>query len=157
MHLDLTDELLIREIQRDIPLNLDPYATIAEKIGCSKEEVIARLRTMRQEGSLRRIGAVLHHQVSGFTVNAMLVCKVSAGLVLAAGQQLAGLPEVSHCYQRRPQPDWPYNLYAMMHHRTRSEIEQAVAGFVGAFGIEEYELLYSIEELKKTSLVYFES
>ncbi len=157
MRLDPTDERLIREIQQDIPLTLDPYAAIAEKIGCSKAEVIARLQAMRQNGILRRIGAVLHHRDSGFPINAMLVCRAPAELLDEAGEALARLPEVSHCYQRRPHSAWPYNLYGMMHGRTRTEIEQAVASYVEAFGIREFELLYSTAELKKTSLVYIES
>lgn len=152
---DAVDQKLIREIQEDIPLTPDPYGAIAQKIGCSKEEVLRRLQSYAAAGILKRIGAILHHRELGFTVNGMFVCVVAPEQTEKVGAQLAALPQVSHCYERKTHPDWPYNLYAMCHGRTLAELEEVVAAFVREMEIREYEILYSTAELKKSSMKFF--
>jgi DNA-binding Lrp family transcriptional regulator len=152
---DELDQRLIREVQADIPLTLDPYGEIAARLGCGRDEVLRRLRNYAEQGIMKRVGAILHHRDSGFAANAMLVCAVAEERIAEAGERLAGLPQVSHCYQRLTTPDWPYNLYGMIHGRTTDEVERLARQFVVAMGIAEYQILYSVRELKKTSLKFF--
>jgi DNA-binding Lrp family transcriptional regulator len=152
---DEIDQKLIQAIQADIPLTLDPYGDIAKTIGCSKEEVLIRLHSYAENGILKRIGAILHHRDSGFPINGMFACVVPEGQMGEAGERLASLPQVSHCYERKTYPNWPYNLYGMIHGKTKSDVELVVKAFVQDMKIQKYEILYSTEELKKSSMKYF--
>lgn len=152
---DEIDQKLIQIIQSDIPLTLDPYGDIAIEIGCSKNEVIQRLQSYSQSGVLKRIGAVLHHRDAGFRFNGMLACVVSEEKIEATGHALAAIPQVSHCYERKTDPEWPYNLYGMVHGHTQEDVEQIASNFVSKMQIQQYQLLFSIEELKKSSMEFF--
>lgn len=152
---DLIDKALIRKIQKDIPLTVDPYESIAKEIGCSKDEVLERLQKMSESGLLRRIGAILKHRDSGYPVNGMIVCQVPEEKIEEAAARLSSFPQVSHCYQRKAYPDWPYNLYAMTHGKLEEEVENVVESFILEMDIKVYDILYSTEELKKTSMVFF--
>jgi siroheme decarboxylase len=152
---DELDQKLIQAIQADIPLTVDPYGDIAKKIGCSKEEVLGRLHRYTKNGTLKRIGAILNHRESGFPINGMFAGVVPKKQLEEAGTRLAAIPQVSHCYERKTYPNWPYNLYGMVHGKTKSEVEQVVKAFVQELQIQEYQILYSTEELKKSSMKYF--
>lgn len=152
---DNNDKHLIQAIQQDIPLTLDPYGKLAEKIGCTKKEVLRRLQNLSDRGILKRIGAILRHRDSGYTVNGMLVCEVDKERIEWVGMKLSMLTNVSHCYERKGYTDWPYNLYAMVHAKTKSEMEQVVNSFTKEVGIKNYNILYSVKELKKSSMRYF--
>ncbi len=150
-----TDIKIIRELEGDMPLAADPYGLIAGRIGCSRAEVLQRLKSMKRQGFLRRIGAVLHHRQTGYTANGMLVCRVEEERIDQAGTALAAMERVSHCYRRRTHPGWPYNLYGMIHGKTRPAVGKTARQFVEAFDISDYKILYSTEEIKKTSMVFF--
>ena len=147
---------LIQELQGNIPITENPYETMGNIIGISENEVIERLKQLKKEGRLKRISAILRHQKSGYSVNAMVVFKVAESDIEHIGTALARSPLVSHCYQRKTYHEWPYNVYAMLHSREAKEIEQFIHGFVEKHEIIEYEILFSEKELKKESMVYFE-
>lgn len=153
--IDYIDVAIIKEIQEDIPLTIDPFEKIARKAGCSKDQVLERLRYMEGNGILRRIGAILRHNNAGFKANGMLVCVVSKKQLEEAGNKLSSILSVSHCYQRKAHDDWPYNLYAMIHGRTRKEVEDIVEHFIKHMCISQYRILFSTNELKKVSIKYF--
>jgi DNA-binding Lrp family transcriptional regulator len=98
---------------------------------------------------MRRFGASVRHQAVGYTANAMVCWRVPADMVEEAGSIMAGYAEVSHCYQREAPPEWPYNIYAMVHARTKEELQEAIDKIAGATGIEEYRALFTVKELKK--------
>ncbi len=154
-NLDKIDELLITELQGDIPLTINPYKTIAEKLIITEDELVKRLKRMQAEGYLKRVGAILRHQNSGYKANAMFVMQVKPEKIKILGELLAKEKLVSHCYERKNYENWPYNLYAMLHSRQVEDLECFVKKFVTQNTIEEYQLLFSEEELKKTSMVYF--
>lgn len=153
--MDELDLRLIAELQGDIPLTVDPYRTLAERLGVSEETVIARLQALRASGKLKRIGAVLRHQNSGYAANAMVVFKAPPDEMERLGKLLAESPLVSHCYERAPCAEWPYTLYAMMHGRNMETIEEFVSIFALEHGVERFDILRSEEELKKSSLSFF--
>ena len=146
------DREIVRELEGDMPLVPDPYGCIAERVGCSRDEVLQSLRNLKERGMLRRVGAVLHHRQTGYKANGMLVCRVEAKRIEQAGTALAGMDQVSHCYRRRAYPEWPYNLYGMIHGRTRPAVEKTARQFAASLGIDDYKILFSTEELKKTSM-----
>lgn len=149
--MDDMDLLLVRELQGELPLTPDPYGDLAAKLGRPVDEVLLRLRAMGDEGTLKRIGAVLKHRNAGFTANGLFVCLVPEERIDEAGRSLAARGEVSHCYRRTPYPDWPYNLYAMIHGTSEEEVLRIAEAFVREEGASEHEILFSTEELKKTS------
>lgn len=152
---DEIDKLLIKEIQGDIPLTLDPYAEIAKKIGCSKDEVLKRIEKYASIGILKRVAAVLNHRDSGYTENGMFTAVIPEDKITDAGKKMASIPNVTHCYERKCYPEWPYNFYSMIHGKNREEIDIIINEFVHEIGIKKYQILYSTEEFKKTSMKYF--
>ncbi len=107
MSVDELDLRLIAELQENIPLTVDPYRTLAERLGVSEDTLVGRLQALRASGKLKRIGAVLRHQNSGYAANAMVVFKAAPDEVERLGGLLAESPLVSHCYERVPCAVWP--------------------------------------------------
>lgn len=149
------DRLLIREIQGNIPLTGDPYGDIAKKVGCSKDEVLRRLESYFEKGIIKRIAAILNHRDSGYTENGMFTAVVPVDKIENAGKKLTSVPNVTHCYERKCYLEWPYNLYAMIHGKSKEEVESLVKDFVHEMDIKDYQILYSTKEFKKTSMKYF--
>ncbi len=160
MALDELDRRLIRATQAGLPLVPRPYEAIGATLGISGEQVRERLQAMLDAGLIRRIGAVPNHYRLGFTANGMSVWDVADDVVDALGERVGLLPFVSHCYRRpRRAPVWNYNLFAMLHGRSRDEVEaqaQQVAALLGD-ACRAHDILYSTAILKKTGLRISES
>ena len=113
------------------------------------------MRRMLAAGIIRRIGAVPNHYSLGYRANGMSVWDVADERVGQLGREVGALPFVSHCYRRpRRLPQWPYNLFAMVHGRTREEVEDQVAQIARLLGeaSRAHDVLYSTRILKKTGL-----
>lgn len=153
--LDTTDRRLIVETQGGLPLVSRPYHVLAERLGLAPADVMARMQRLLDVGIVRRIGAVPNHYALGYRGNGMSVWDVSDELVRTLGAKIGALDFVSHCYHRpRILPDWPYNLFAMVHGRDRAEVEIKVAAIVRLLGAADrgHAVLYSTRILKKTGL-----
>lgn len=153
--MDIINQELIKVLQGNLPLTENPYETLALKLGISEAEVVQRLRQLKTSGQLKRISAILRHQKSGYTENAMAVFQVEAEKLEAVAGELTRSPLVSHCYERASYAEWPYNLYAMLHSKNTGEIEDLVKAMAARHGIRAFSILPSEAELKKTSMVYF--
>ncbi|HET9699888.1 MAG TPA: AsnC family transcriptional regulator [Burkholderiales bacterium] len=157
--LDETDRRIVVATQGGLPLVPRPYHAVAERLGLPAEEVMARLRRMLEQGIIRRIGAVPNHYAIGYRANGMSVWDVPDEAVDTLGARVGALEFVSHCYRRpRRLPDWPYNLFAMVHGRSREEVEAKVARIAVLLGDADraHEVLYSTRILKKTGLRFGE-
>jgi DNA-binding Lrp family transcriptional regulator len=153
--LDAIDRAIIRATQAGLPRVARPYQAIAEQVGVSAEEVMARLKRMLDAGIIRRIGAVPNHYALGYRANGMSVWNVPDERVREAGERIGAFDFVSHCYHRpRHLPQWPYNLFAMVHGRNRAEVEAKVAEIARLLGRADrgHAVLYSTKILKKTGL-----
>jgi DNA-binding Lrp family transcriptional regulator len=127
---------LVRETVRGLPLVPAPYAEIARSLGLEEEDVVAKLRDMLADGRIRRIGAVLRHRRLGYEANAMVVWDVPDERLGGIAPALARDAAVTLCYRRaRAAPDWPYNLYCMVHGRSRERVRNEVARMSGAYGL----------------------
>lgn len=149
------DEKIVRATQAGLPLTAEPYAEIAKEVGVSQEELLSRLNAMLADGRIRRIGAVPNHYALGYTANAMSVWDVADAEVDRLGAAVGALSFVSHCYRRpRRLPDWPYNLFAMVHGRDRAETERHINAIrrVLSDALNGFDTLYSLRILKKTGL-----
>ncbi len=149
------DRELIAATQSGLPLVSRPYEAVGAMLGVSGEQVRERLGQMLAEGLIRRIGAVPNHYRLGFTANGMTVWDVADDRVDELGIQVGALAGVSHCYRRpRELPVWPYNLFAMVHGRSRDEVERQAAQIRALLGdaCRGSDILYSSAILKKTGL-----
>ncbi len=149
------EKRIINLIQGDIPLDARPFAVMAEQAGMGEEEFINGIKDLRKRGILRRFGATLRHQEAGFHSNAMAAWIVPVEKIGKIGTILSRFREVSHCYNRIPRQDWPYNLYTMIHGSSREECRRIAEKMSLDSGIRDYSLLFSEKEFKKTSMEYF--
>ncbi|CAM3016918.1 AsnC family transcriptional regulator [Cupriavidus taiwanensis] len=152
---DPTDLALMRATQAGLPLVSAPYAAVAAELGLTEAEVIARLAAMQARGVLRRIAAVPNHYRLGWRANGMTVWDVDDARIDALGARVGALPFVSHCYRRpRRLPHWPYNLFAMVHARSREDAAPHIAAIAALLGdaCRAHDVLWSTRVLKKTGL-----
>ena len=153
--LDQHEIAVLRELQEDIALTPAPFAGMAERIGTTEDDVIETYHRFVDDGRCRRFAAVLHHRQAGFVANAMSVWKVPEERIDDVGMQMAGFAAVSHCYQRPTYPDWPYNLFGMLHGRTKGDCEEAADAIARETGVSEHAMLYSTKEYKKVRVRYY--
>ena len=152
---DGIDRKIIVATQAGLPLVPRPYDALADRLDIGAEEVKARLARMLDTGTIRRIGAVPNHYAIGYTANGMSVWDVADERIDEMGAKVGALAFVTHCYRRpRRLPDWPYNLFAMVHSRSRDEVAARVAEIEILLGdaCRGHDVLYSTAILKKTGL-----
>ena len=153
--MDHIDRKIISASQAGLPLTPEPYQSLAEQIGISSDELMQRLRHMQERGIIRRIGAVPNHYKLGYKHNGMTVWDIDDAYIDELGKKIGTLEFVSHCYHRpRHLPDWPYNLFAMVHGKTAEAAELQIQQIADLLGEQcrAYEVLYSTRILKKTGL-----
>jgi DNA-binding Lrp family transcriptional regulator len=153
------DRAIIVATQGGLPLVARPYHVLAEQLQISPELLMQRMRQMQDSGVIRRIGVVPNHYALGYRANGMSVWDVPDEMIDQLGERVGNLPFVSHCYRRpRHLPQWPYNLFAMVHGKTRDEVETQVAQIAALLEelqgaqVRAHEVLYSTRILKKTGL-----
>jgi DNA-binding Lrp family transcriptional regulator len=149
------EKKVIAAIQGDIPITQTPFLEIAKEVGVSEASVMETLEHLSQRGIIRRFGATLRHQKSGFKANAMVAWEVEEDCIDQVGQKMADAREVSHCYRRNPNARWPYNLYTMIHAVDEDSCREIAGRLSRETGQPRYKLLFSKKELKKTSMKYF--
>lgn len=152
---DEIDRRLIVATQAGLPLVPRPYDMLAGQLGVTADEVRRRLAAMIERGAIRRIGAVPNHYALGYTANGMSVWDVADACVDALGEQVGALEFVTHCYRRpRRLPMWPYNLFAMVHGRSRDEVDDKVRQIAALLGdaCGASDVLFSTRILKKSGL-----
>jgi DNA-binding Lrp family transcriptional regulator len=153
--IDPIDRRIVAATQAGLPLCPRPYHKIAEELGLEPQEVMGRLDRMLAERVIRRIGAVPNHYAVGYRANGMSVWDLPDERVSELGRRVGALEFVSHAYRRpRRPPLWPYNLFAMVHGRSRAEVEDKVRRITELLGAEArgHDVLYSTRVLKKTGL-----
>ena len=157
MELSERDLDLVSALSDGLPLSERPYAQLGLGIGMAEDEVISRLKALREAGVIRRFGVVVRHRELGFRANAMVVWDVPDDQVAQVGAALADCPEVTLCYRRpRVAARWPYNLFCMVHGRDRSAVEAAVADMAVRLGLDAipHRLLFSTRRFKQCGARY---
>ena len=149
------EKRIIAAVQGDIAVAQQPYQKMAHGLGLSETELLERLADLCHRGVIRRFGATLRHQKTGFAANAMVAWQVDEARVEEVGRLMAGFRQVSHCYRRNPTHDWPFNLYTMVHARSEEGCRKIAHKMSDKTGVIGYSLLFSRRELKKTSMQYF--
>lgn len=149
------EKQIVRELQDGLPLVPRPFMAIAEKLNISEEELLVKVKDFMERGVIRRFGAAVKHQELGFVANAMVVWNVPEKRIDEIGQRLATFEEVSHCYHRPNRPGWPYTLFTVVHGTNPQECREVAARLSQNVGIDDYQMLFSTAELKKSSMKYF--
>lgn len=149
--MDPLDLELLKIAQEGVRMTQRPYLLMAEQLGISEEEVTRRLKVLEERGVIRRFAATIGHRALGIVANAMIVWKVPPQEVARTGEIFASSEDVTHCYERATAPDWPYNLYTMVHARCKEDCLEIASELSMASGMREYRVLFSEKEYKKTS------
>jgi len=149
------EKQIVKRLQDGLPLVREPFAVLAAELGTSEEELLATVKDLGRRGVMRRLGAALQHLKVGYTANAMVAWKVPPERTREVGGIFSSFPEVTHCYERETAPDWPYNIYTVIHRPRREECMAIIKRLRQAAGIDDYQVLFSTAELKRTSMRYF--
>lgn len=157
MVLSDSDHALVSALAEGLPLVSHPYRAIGVQLGMDEAEVIGRIQAMREAGIIRRFGIIVRHHELGFKANAMSVWSIPEDVVSEIGRRLGDAPEVTLCYRRPPRlPDWPYNLFCMIHGRDRGAVEATIQTLVQRFDLAQYShaVLFSTRRFKQTGARY---
>ena len=155
--MDEAERRLVSVLQEGLPLFMRPFSLIAERIGASESDVLGRIGRWLEEGAIKRFGVVVRHHELGFRANAMVVHDIADDQVSELGRLLAEEPAVTLCYRRpRVLPDWPYNLFCMIHGRERGEVEDIIAELRQRHGLLDapHEVLFSLTRYKQNGARY---
>ena len=155
MILDPKDRAIVEATQAGLPLVPAPFAVVADALHIPEEELLERLARLKEAGIIRRIGAAPNHYKLGMTANGMTVWDIDDAKVDDLGAEIGAFSFVTHCYRRpRALPDWPYNLFAMVHGESRDEVlkkRDRIAAHIGE-ACRGNDILFSTRILKKTGM-----
>ena len=140
--------------QQDLSLIPEPFLAMAGRADMNAEQFLARCRSLQQRGIMRRFGASINHNRVGFKANAMTCWVAPPDAVDVAGRKLASLREVSHCYERKTNPLWQYNLFAMIHGHNKEACREIASKVSDEIGLNDCVMLFSTREFKKARIKY---
>lgn len=149
------DKEFIRHLQKDLQVVDRPFLSAAQSLGMTEEQVFEKLKHYEDIGVMRRFAAILRHRDAGFTANGMIVWKVPEERIEQVGATLGSFPQVSHCYQRPVYADWPYNVFSMVHCKSEKEAEEMSKEIQKHINVDDFRILFSSREFKKTRVEYF--
>ncbi len=147
----------VREMQKDLPIEPEPFVAVATRLGIDLKELQRIAASMIDAGRMRRFSAVLRHREVGFSANGMGVWAVPGtdDDIMRIGEKMAAYRAVTHCYRRPTYPDWPYNIFTMIHARSRDECSAVVNELAKETHVDNHGVLYSTKEYKKVRVQYF--
>lgn len=150
-----TQQCVMRMLHEDLALHPEPFRDIARQCSIAEECFFDFVGDLLRSHKMSRFAGILYHRNLGFTTNAMVVWKVPASTLVAFAEEAVTYQAISHCYERSVYPDWPYNLYTMIHSTSQREMQEIVESLATKFTIQEYEVLCSGAEHKKQRVDYF--
>ncbi|MCH7758336.1 MAG: Lrp/AsnC family transcriptional regulator [Thaumarchaeota archaeon] len=149
------DKDFIRELQKDMEIIDEPFVKAANNLGITENELFEKMKHYEDHGIMRRFAAILRHRKIGFTANGMIVWKVPKDRISEVGEKLGTFPQVTHCYERPTYSDWPYNVFSMIHCKTHVEANEMAKTIQDQIHVDDYRILFSSREFKKTRVEYF--
>jgi siroheme decarboxylase len=149
------DKNYIRQLQKDLEITERPFLKAAQNLGITEEQLLEKAKYYEEIGVMRRFAAILRHREAGFLANGMIVWRVPEERIEQVGAQLGAFPQVSHCYQRPVYPDWPYNVFSMVHCKSNDDAQKIAREIEYQIGVHDYKILFSSREFKKTRVEYF--
>ena len=149
------DKEFIRQLQKDLDVVDRPFLQASNNLGMTEDQVFENLKHYEEIGVMRRYAAILRHRDVGFTANGMIVWNVPEPRIEEVGEILGAFPQVSHCYQRPSYQDWQYNVFSMVHCKSIPEAEDMAKEIQQQINVDDYRILFSSREFKKTRVEYF--
>ena len=149
------DKDFIRELQKDMSIIDEPFVKAANNLGITEDNLFSKMKHYESIGVMRRFAAILRHRQVGVTANGMIVWKVPEDRIAEVGEKLGSFPQISHCYQRPTYPDWPYNVFSMIHCKTQDEANDMAKTIQDQIHVDDFRILFSSREFKKTRVEYF--
>lgn len=148
------EKAVINALQQDLPLSCRPFTAMAESSGIKTGNFLKHCGSLLERGIMRRYSASINHRKAGYTANAMVCWLTPENIVEKAGLAMSTMRQVSHCYMRLTHPSWPYNLYTMLHARSREAAEELIDKLSSSTGLKNNQVLFSTRELKKNRINY---
>lgn len=145
------DLKFLKLLQGELPLVSRPFDVIAKKTGIPVSEVLKKIKALKASGAIRRFGAVIHHRKTGYAYNAMTAVQAEPEVIQELVNRILKIPAITHCYERPAYPDWPFNLYFMLHTKTKAESRSTLKALFSGLKIKKKKALYSTREFKKIS------
>jgi len=145
---------IIQFLQGNLPLESAPYLKLAKALNVNEDQIIKEIRTLKKAGYIRRLAAVLDHYKIGLRSNCMCVWQVPAGNIKQIAKIAKSQSQISHCYLRQREKNWPYNFYTMIHGRSKAECLKIIKHIEAKTGISNYQMLFTQKQLKKVSPRY---
>lgn len=154
--IDVLDRQLIAAVQHGLPITSRPYLAIAEKLAITEQEVINRLAQLKQQGLIKRLGVIVQHRKLGYQANAMVVWNIPDDLVDNIGRKISQESFVNLCYQRPRRDNWYYNLYCMIHGKSRDTVLAQLQQLIDTHALAsfEYQVLFSRRCFKQRGAIY---
>lgn len=154
--LDARDFELLAAIQLGLPISPRPYHDIGLALGMTEAEVIARLTVLKRIGLIKRLGVIVKHRQLGYRANAMIVWNIPDTFVKEIGSRVSQAPFVTLCYQRPRTPEWPYNLYCMIHGKDRDTVLQQLEQLGADCNLDRFDrqILFSRRCFKQRGALY---
>jgi DNA-binding Lrp family transcriptional regulator len=147
-----TDHEILRVIQDGVPVTREPFKEAAEELGMTQKELVKRVKTMNENGLIRRFSANINQRKLGITANAVVVWNIPEEKMEAAVPVFLERGEISHIYERRVYPGrWEYNLYTVVHDYDRESVERFAKKIADEIGVDDYQVLFSKRRFKGTS------
>jgi DNA-binding Lrp family transcriptional regulator len=149
--MDNLDLEILLALQDGIPLVREPFSAVATHLGIKPEEVIERLKRLREEKVIRKFGLFVRKRKVGVVANAMVVWAVPKNRVQEVAEFISKFREVTHCYERRTTPKWRYNIYTVIHGAERETVTEFVKILSDAVHVNDYLILFSVREFVRRS------
>jgi DNA-binding Lrp family transcriptional regulator len=150
--MDNLDIKILLALQDGIPIVRDPYATVADHLGIKPEEVVVRLRKLREQNVIRKFGVFIWKRKVGIIANALIVWAIPSNRIQEVAEFFSEFKEVTHCYERRTVPSrWRYNLYTVIHGFSRGTVREFVKTLAKKVGVDDYLILFSVKEYVRRS------
>ena len=149
--MDNLDLEILLALQDGIPLVREPFSAIAKHLGIKPDEVIERLKKLREQNVIRKFGLFIRKSEVGVVANAMVVWAVPSNRVQEVAEFISSFRGVTHCYERRTTSKWRYNVYAVIHGAKRKSVSEFVNMLSDAVEVEDYLILYSVREFVRRS------
>ena len=148
--MDPVDLRLLQELERGLPCVPAPFDEIGGRLGLGGDEVVERIRHLKEAGIIRKFRARIDQRKLGITANALVAWKAAGARDGDLGNLLAAFPSVTHCYERRPVTGrWEYTHYTVHHGYSRDQVLDEVRAVAATIGCPEYLVLFSTREFKR--------
>jgi DNA-binding Lrp family transcriptional regulator len=126
------DRKILGTIQSGFPLSSRPYRDLSDRLGLSEEEVFCRVKNLKKDGIIRRIGGSFDSRLLGFTTT-LCAAKVPEKRITPFVEEVNKYPGVTHNYLR----EHDYNIWFTLVVADRREVYRIIREIIQSTGVRE--------------------